>query len=120
MIYDIIGDIHGHADKLTGLLDKLGYTHNGTSYVAPHGHQAIFMGDFIDRGNQQLATLKIVFDMIDNNEALAVMGNHEYNAICYATQNDNGKYLRPHTDNNNFQHKAFIDEVGFDSELHRY
>lgn len=97
MIYDIIGDIHGHADKLAGLLDKLGYIHNGKSHIAPHGHQAIFIGDFIDRGNQQLATLQIVFDMLDNNQALAVMGNHEYNAICYATQNDHGNYLRPHT-----------------------
>ncbi|OBX50419.1 metallophosphoesterase [Moraxella nonliquefaciens] len=120
MIYDIIGDIHGHADKLAGLLDKLGYIHDGISHIAPHGHQAIFIGDFIDRGNQQLATLQIVFDMLDNNQALAVMGNHEYNAICYATQNDHGNYLRLHTDNNNFQHKAFIDETGFDSDLHRY
>ncbi|WP_066802290.1 metallophosphoesterase [Moraxella oblonga] len=120
MIYDIIGDIHGYADKLVGLLTQLGYHHDGKSYVAPKGHQAIFMGDFIDRGHQQLATLQIVFDMIDNHQALAVMGNHEYNAICYATQNDNGEYLRPHTNNNKHQHQAFIDEVGFGSELHHY
>ena len=49
MIYDIIGDIHGHANKLAGLLDKLGYIHDGISHIAPHGHQAIFIGDFIDR-----------------------------------------------------------------------
>ena len=35
MIYDIIGDIHGHADKLAGLLDKLGYIHDGISHIAP-------------------------------------------------------------------------------------
>ena len=120
MIYDIIGDIHGHADKLVGLLTQLGYHHNGKSYVAPVSHQAIFMGDFIDRGDQQLATLQIVFDMIDNHQALAIMGNHEYNAICYTIKDDNGDYLRPHTDNNIIQHKAFINEVGFGSELHQY
>lgn len=120
MIYDMIGDIHGHADKLMGLLNKLGYTHNGDSYVAPEGHQAIFVGDFIDRGHQQLATLDIVFDMIDHRQALAVMGNHEYNAICYFTKDKHGNYLRPHTPHNCHQHKDFIDEVGFDSDVHRY
>lgn len=120
MIYDIIGDIHGHADKLLGLLAKLGYTHNGKSHIAPSGHQAVFIGDFIDRGNQQLATLKIVFDMLDNHQALAVMGNHEYNAICYATLGDNGDYLRPHTTQNNTTHHSFLNEVGFGTPLHQY
>ncbi len=120
MIYDMIGDIHGHADKLVGLLNKLGYTHDGTSYVAPEGHQAVFMGDFIDRGKQQLATLNIVFDMIDNQQAFAIMGNHEYNAICYAAQDENGDYLRLHTAHNLSQHQEFLNEVGFDTDLHRY
>lgn len=120
MIYDIIGDIHGQADKLIGLLNKLGYHHDGTSHVAPQGHQAIFIGDFIDRGRGQLATLNIVFDMIDNHQALAIMGNHEYNAICYATLGDDGRYLRPHTPSNIAGHRAFIDEVGFGTDLHRY
>jgi hypothetical protein len=33
--YDIIGDIHGHADELLALLDKLAYVHDGISYVSP-------------------------------------------------------------------------------------
>ena len=28
MNYDVIGDIHGHADKLTALLRKMGYRHH--------------------------------------------------------------------------------------------
>lgn len=119
MIYDIIGDIHGQADKLIGLLTKLGYRHNGISFIAPQNHQAIFVGDFIDRGNQGLATLKIVFDMIDNGQAQAIMGNHEFNAIAYATKGDDGEYLRPHTPQNRHQHKAFLDEVVFHSKLHQ-
>lgn len=69
MIYDIIGDVHGQADKLIGLLNKLGYQHDGKSYVAPNGHQAIFIGDLIDRGKKQLTTLNIAFDMLDNQQA---------------------------------------------------
>ncbi|MDO5651584.1 MAG: metallophosphoesterase [Moraxella sp.] len=122
MIYDIIGDIHGRADKLTGLLTQLGYVHDGTSFVAPIGHKAVFIGDLVDRGNQQLATLQIVFDMLDNAQALAIMGNHEYNAIAYATPNPHkaSQYLREHTPHNTHQHQAFLDEVGFGTDLHRY
>ena len=60
MIIDIIGDIHGYADKLVGLLHQLGYKHNGQHFVPPIGHRALFIGDLIDRGSQQLATLEIV------------------------------------------------------------
>lgn len=123
MIYDIIGDVHGHANKLIGLLNKLGYQHDGKSYVAPKNHQAVFIGDLVDRGPRQLDTLKIVFDMLDNKQALAVMGNHEYNAIAYATPNhitNDGEYLRPHTKHNTLQHQAFLDEVGFGTPLHQF
>ena len=123
MIYDIIGDIHGQADKLTGLLNKLGYHHDGKSYTPPQGHQAVFIGDFVDRGSRQLDTLNIVFTMIDNGYAKAVMGNHEYNALAYATPdiyNPTGGYLRPHTPHNTIQHQAFLDEIPFGSSLHQY
>lgn len=121
MIYDIIGDIHGQADKLIGLLYQLGYHHDGQSFVAPHGHQAIFIGDFLDRGNRQLDTLKIVFDMLDDQQALAIMGNHEYNALAYATKHHHtDEYLRPHTPHNTAQHQAFLDEVCFGTDLHQY
>lgn len=123
MIYDIIGDIHGQADKLIGLLDKLGYRHDGKSHVPPDGHQAMFIGDFVDRGCRQLDTLNIVFAMIDNGHAKAVMGNHEYNALTYAMPNihdPTGGYLRPHTLHNTIQHQAFLDEIPFGSPQHQY
>lgn len=46
--FDIIGDVHGCADKLDSLLAKLGYQ----SQDGVYGHasrQAIFVGDLIDR-----------------------------------------------------------------------
>lgn len=119
MIYDIIGDIHGQSEKLIGLLIQLGYQNIDGVFTPPAGHKAIFVGDFIDRGKGQLAVLSLVFNMLDKGYAYAVMGNHEYNAIAYATKFQ-GDYLRPHSDKNNHQHKAFLDEVGFGSELHQY
>lgn len=127
MIYDIIGDIHGQADKLKGLLKQLGYVHNAQEngkgyFVPPENHQAVFIGDLIDRGKQELETLEIVFAMLDNGVARAVMGNHEYNALAFATadENNTSQYLRSHNDVHIAQHQAFLDEVGFDSELHHY
>ena len=122
MIIDIIGDIHGYADKLVGLLHQLGYEHNGQYFVPPTGHRALFIGDLIDRGSQQLATLEIVFAMLDADVADAVMGNHEYNALAYATRDpDNtSQYLRSHNDIHRRQHEAFLAEIPFGSEQHEY
>lgn len=122
MIYDIIGDIHGQADKLKGLLVQLGYVDNGEYFVPPCNHKAVFIGDLIDRGKQEIQTLEIVFAMLDNGSAYAVMGNHEYNALAFATLDENNaeRYLREHKPSNIAQHQAFIDEVGFDTQLHHY
>lgn len=120
MIYDIIGDIHGRADKLIGLLTKLGYHDNGSFWQPPANHQAIFIGDLVDRGNRQVDTLNIVFNMIDHGAAQAVMGNHEYNAIGYATRHPNGGYCRRHSTQNTAQHQAFLDELPLGSDEHTY
>ena len=122
MIIDVIGDIHGYADKLVGLLQQLGYVHNGQYFVPPSGHRALFIGDLIDRGSQQVATLEIVFAMLDADVADAVMGNHEYNALAFATldPDDNSQYLRSHNEIHTRQHEAFLAEVPFGSETHQY
>lgn len=81
---DIIGDIHGQADKLEAMLTRLGYSHHMGAWRHPN-REVRFVGDFIDRGPGQIRTLKLVRDMIEAGSAKAVMGNHEFNAIAYAT-----------------------------------
>lgn len=110
--YDIIGDIHGRAEKLINLLGKLGYQKINGIYQQP-GHQAIFVGDFIDRGAEEKTVLNIVRGMMDNGHALAVMGNHEFNAVCYHTPDGNGGYLRSHNHDHTQQHQAFLNEYPF-------
>ena len=58
-MHDLIGDIHGHADALQRLLRQLGYSRQKGVYRHPD-RQAIFLGDFIDRGPQIRETLEIV------------------------------------------------------------
>lgn len=112
--YDIIGDVHGCADKLTELLQKLEYQKKGDVYRHAE-RNVIFLGDFIDRGPYQKETLEIVRPMIDNGEAFSVMGNHEFNAICYSTKIEDG-YIRQHTQKNQHQHHAFLSQFPFDSD----
>ncbi|MEE2972888.1 MAG: metallophosphoesterase [Planctomycetota bacterium] len=81
---DLIGDIHGHADVLDRLLEALGY--RNLDGVPHHPTRtAIFLGDYIDRGPNIRRTLERVRDMVDRGDAIALMGNHEYNAIAWFT-----------------------------------
>lgn len=118
MHYDVIGDVHGNVDKLGGLLRKLGYACPNGIWGHPD-RTAVFLGDFIDRGPSEVATYRLVRGMIDEGKALAVMGNHELNAIAYHTPNGKGGHFRQHTCKNRAQHKAFLDEVEHDPELWR-
>ena len=43
----------------------------------PDGRQAVFVGDLVDRGPRVLDTLRIVWNMVDVQSGLTVMGNHE-------------------------------------------
>jgi len=113
--YDIIGDIHGHALTLEALLKKLGYGRSNGVYRHPD-RQAIFLGDFIDTGPFQRRTLEIVRPMVENDCALAVLGNHEFNAMAYASAKDEISHLRPRNKKNNHQHAAFLAEYPADSQ----
>lgn len=107
--YDFIGDIHGYATKLEQLLTKLNYKEiNG---VYQHGSRtAFFVGDFIDRGPNIRRVLQIVKSMCDYGAAKAVMGNHEYNALCYHTLDKQGQPLRQHSPKNQKQHQATLQQ----------
>lgn len=114
-MYDLIGDIHGHADALMVLLGKLGYEAKGETFVHPEGHMVIFLGDYIDRGPKIRLVLETVRRMIDSGNALAIQGNHEFNAVCFAVPDGNVDYLRKNSDKNRHQHAATLEQLG-DSE----
>ena len=57
------GDIHGHAAPLKALLAKLGYGEQQGVWRHPQ-RKVIFLGDFIDRGPEQVACNQIVSPML--------------------------------------------------------
>src|SRR5947209_5295376 len=103
-MFDFIGDVHGHADKLNLLLSKLSYENVGNTYSHPDKRKVLFVGDYIDRGPKIPETLTIVKNMVDAGNAIALMGNHEYNAICFNLKDDNGDFMRRHSIKHIVQH----------------
>jgi serine/threonine protein phosphatase 1 len=74
----VVGDIHGRADLLHGLLRKI--AHDAVKHAPDTQRELIFLGDYVDRG----ADSKGVIDMILSTEAerdfwtvTALKGNHE-------------------------------------------
>ena len=116
--YDIIGDIHGHAQALHRLLDKLGYAREAQGYRHPN-RKTLFVGDLIDRGPDQREVLETVRAMVDSGQARMVLGNHEFNAIGWYFRNSTDEPLRIHSEKNFAQHQTFLEAVGADSPLHR-
>ncbi|KZY85752.1 serine/threonine protein phosphatase [Oleiphilus sp. HI0072] len=76
------------------------------------------MGDIVDRGPRIREALHIVKDMVDQSQAEIVLGNHEYNAMCYCTEGRQGsgmQYLREH----NARHHRLIRETLEQFDAHR-
>lgn len=100
--YDLIGDIHGCGQSLERLLKKMDYQYLHGCYRHP-SRKVIFVGDIVDRGPRIREALHIVKDMVDGGQAEIVLGNHEYNAMCYCTEGRPGsgrQYLREHNARN--------------------
>jgi predicted MPP superfamily phosphohydrolase len=114
MAFDIIGDIHGHADTLEVLLRKLGYVSKFGIYQHPEQRKVAFVGDFIDRGPKIRETLHIVRNMVDSGNAIAVMGNHEFNAISFHTPHiEKGGFFRDHTYKEIRQHLGTLEQFKY-------
>lgn len=117
--FDVIGDVHGMGTALIELLEHLGYSEMAGRFAHPT-RRAVFVGDFVDRGPEQLLAVGTAKAMVDAGTAQAVMGNHEFNAIAFYTPDPErpGSHLRARSDRNRRQHDLFIEEVVEDSPKH--
>lgn len=67
MIY-VMSDLHGCYDKYKQMLEKIKFNKEDTLYM---------LGDSIDRGNDGI---KILLDMMQRDNVVPMLGNHEYMA----------------------------------------
>jgi protein phosphatase len=86
--FDIMGDVHGCADELEELLEKLAYTFTEKSegryrrvYSHPAGRKAFFVGDLVDRGPRVLDSYELVKNMLDAGTGFCVPGNHDVKLV---------------------------------------
>jgi Calcineurin-like phosphoesterase len=92
-----IGDVHGCADELSDLLDRLGP-------VA--GDQVVFVGDLLARGPNSLGVLRTARTL----GALSVRGNHEHRMLLARAARKSGE--RP--PRLGASHQRLLDELGPD------
>ena len=85
--YDLIGDVHGHADLLSALVEKLGYARKGLVYEHPQGRKLVFVGDLLNRGPDSAGVLKIVKKTWEEGNAYVSLGNHEFRILQLASMN---------------------------------
>ncbi|WPY94586.1 hypothetical protein T8T21_00210 [Limimaricola variabilis] len=104
--FDVIPDLHADPGRLERSLAAV----NAGARIA-------FLGDFIDALSGQAAVsdravLERVRDLVDSGRAVAVMGNHELNAILFHRLGVDGAALRRHTPCNMAGHRSFVADFG--------
>ncbi|MGQ1946667.1 metallophosphoesterase [Geofilum sp. OHC36d9] len=116
---DIIGDIHGYHKELVALLEKMDYTKINGVWQHPT-RKAIFVGDMVSRGPATSDVLKLIRQMVDNQSAMAVLGNHELNMIGHFTTKKNGRSYLILAPSNKNQMETIRKQFGNDEELYDY
>ncbi|MBA3971211.1 MAG: serine/threonine protein phosphatase [Bacteroidetes bacterium] len=66
----VIGDIHGEISKLRTLINNILTIDSAASFV--------FIGDYIDKGEDAYSTLKFLQNLSNKHECVFLRGNHEY------------------------------------------
>ena len=108
--YTVIPDIHADPERLSRSLATGAFS-----------ERLAFLGDFIDAGKSvsrpdDAEVLARVRRLIEDDDAVAVMGNHELNAILFHRLDSNGQPLRARDDKNRAQHRSFIERFGIGSD----
>ena len=70
----VIGDIHGCYDELQAMIEKIGLSDDD---------RLIMVGDYIDRGDQNVAMLQWLEHR--SNNIFPVKGNHDANFVYYVS-----------------------------------
>ena len=73
--YLVIGDVHGDLDGLQSLFSKIDIM----KYLENRFNKIVFLGDYIDRGPNQLEALEYILSLFKHNpyQIMLLRGNHE-------------------------------------------
>ncbi len=106
MVYTVIPDIHADPVRLQRSIAAV-----------PSDGRVAFLGDFIDAGAavatpDDAAVLKRARGLVASGRAVAVMGNHELNAVLFHRTGADGAPLRVRDAKNRAQHRSFCGSFG--------
>lgn len=76
----VTSDIHGHCDQLRQLLEKACYE--------PDNDALIIVGDMLEKGWQNLETLRMVMRLSENGEVYTLIGNADLTLYNFLTVDD--------------------------------
>ena len=71
----VIGDIHGQFKKLSSVFNKINFD--------AEKDFLILLGDYIDRGNENLHCLQWAMKISEMKNVVVLRGNHEHMMLCY-------------------------------------
>lgn len=82
---DILSDVHGQAQGLLTLMERLGwqidpFSQSDATPVRAHhpdNRMLIFTGDLVNKGPEDILVLRLVMNLVRGGQAHVVMGNHE-------------------------------------------
>ena len=70
-----IGDMHGNFNRLLNLIHKVDFD--------PERDFLILLGDYIDRGDENMRCLRWAMEMSEKKNVIALRGNHEQMMYYY-------------------------------------
>ena len=82
----VTSDIHGHCDQLRQLLEKASY--------APEKDVLVIVGDMLEKGWQNLETLRFVMHLSETGKVYTLIGNADttlYNLLTTANADERRK-----------------------------
>jgi len=83
--FDLIGDVHGCADELEILLERLGYRLGRADAAGepiyrlhhPEGRKPVLLGDLVDRGPRSPDVIRLAMHLVEEGLGYCVVGNHD-------------------------------------------
>ena len=75
-----LGDIHGRFDRLSSVFNKINFD--------PQQDFMVLLGDYVDRGTENLHCLQWAMKMSENKNVVALRGNHEQMMLFFYLRGD--------------------------------
>ena len=78
----VVGDIHGSADHLSRLLDRID---RDVAAAGAEGVELVFLGDYVDRGEESAAVLRFLSGLTGSfgAQVTCIAGNHEQMLLAF-------------------------------------